>query len=175
MKKEIIFESHATSIDNEKEIASGHFDPPLSKKGKQQAKELGLRYINSDISKVFCSDLQRSFKTAEVAFRSKSMLMDIDPRLREWNYGDFNGHSVAEIEKMKLSHVYEPFPKGESLLEAMGRISDFLQTTREKRIFIIGHRAVYYTLQHLSSQISFEDLLSANWRWQEGWRYQINI
>jgi len=45
--REIIFESHSTSVDNEKGVASGQLDPALSEKGKNQAIELGKRYIAS--------------------------------------------------------------------------------------------------------------------------------
>lgn len=51
MKREIIFESHSTSQDNEQKIASGHLDPSLSITGREQAIALGKRY--EDCLKVF--------------------------------------------------------------------------------------------------------------------------
>lgn len=174
MKNILIFESHSTSLDNKKKITSGHLDPPLSKKGRKQAKDLGLRYKISNISIVYCSDLQRSFETAEIAFRTRDISIIRDYRLREWNYGDFNGHPASEIEEMKPSYISNPFPGGESLSDAVKRISYFVQLLLKKHenILIIGHRAVYYTLEHLFNKISFEDLLMAQWHWQPGWVYQ---
>ena len=65
----IIFESHATSIDNEKGIASGWLDPSLSEKGVEQAKELGQRYRAESPRIIYVSDLKRSYETAKIAFR----------------------------------------------------------------------------------------------------------
>lgn len=153
MTKIILFEIHATSIDNERKIASGHLDPQLSEKGKKQAQNLGQRYKNSKISTVYCSDLLRSYETAELAFNSRKLPIIKDRRLREWNYGNFNGSPVTEIETMKPSYINKPFPGGESLLEAVERISDFIQKLDISPIMIVGHRAVYYTLENLFNKI----------------------
>ena len=64
----IIFEAHGTTTDNEAKLASGWFDVALSALGETQAKELSERYKIEDFAAVFCSDLQRSYKTAEIAF-----------------------------------------------------------------------------------------------------------
>jgi broad specificity phosphatase PhoE len=172
MKYNLFFETHSTSLDNEKSIASGQLDPPLSKKGIQQAQELGKRYQNIDISTIYCSDLQRSFTTAEIAFKSRNIPIVRDSRLREWNYGKFNGHPILEIEKLKLLYIHKSFPEGESFLNAYKRIKSFIQVLPNEPILIIGHRAVYYTLELLSSSISIEELLSKPWNWQPGWKYQ---
>jgi len=64
----LIFESHSTTKDNEAGTAAGWYDVELSDVGMQQAKELGQRYAGQAFDAVFCSDLQRSYKTAELAF-----------------------------------------------------------------------------------------------------------
>jgi len=64
----ITFESHGTTTDNEQHISSGLKDVELSELGIAQAKELGERHKDETFDTVFCSDLQRSYKTAEIAF-----------------------------------------------------------------------------------------------------------
>jgi phosphoserine phosphatase len=64
----IIFEAHGTTFDNEAHLASGHNDVALSPLGENQARELGERYKDIHFDAIFCSDLQRSYKTAEIAF-----------------------------------------------------------------------------------------------------------
>lgn len=167
----LIFEAHATSIDNERGIASGHLDAPLSEQGRAQARELGSRYQNSDISLVCCSDLQRSYETAKIAFGAIDIPIIKDHRLREWNYGDFNGYPVAEIAAMKLSQIDKPFPSGESLLDAVTRMTNFIQLLPRGQILIIGHRATYYALEYIFNNIPLETLLTTNWQWQPGWTY----
>lgn len=48
----IVFESHATTFDNEAHLASGHNDIELSPLGIQQAKELGERYKNDSFDSI---------------------------------------------------------------------------------------------------------------------------
>lgn len=67
----IIFEAHSTSLDNENHLSSGQFDVVLSPIGEKQAKQLGERYKNAQFAAIFCSDLQRSYKTAEISFDNK--------------------------------------------------------------------------------------------------------
>lgn len=83
----IVFESHGTTTDNEAHLSSGHKDVKLSTLGEKQAKELGERYIHQGFDAIFCSDLQRSYKTAELAFGDKFPIIK-DPRLRECDYGN---------------------------------------------------------------------------------------
>lgn len=92
----IWFESHTTSLDNEARVVSGHTDAPLSEVGQQQARELGKRY--SDISSVWCSDLPRSYRTAELAFADRTRIHR-DARLREIAYGAMTGRSIDESKK----------------------------------------------------------------------------
>ena len=102
----IIFESHGTTIDNEAKVGSGWRDVALSATGQLQAKELGVRYAQSKIDAVFCSDLQRSFHTAQFAFSNiDSKRLFLDWRLRECNYGDKTMHPAEEVDKEKFSRI----------------------------------------------------------------------
>jgi broad specificity phosphatase PhoE len=171
----VIFESHATSCDNEKGIASGHNDSPLSPTGVLQAKQLGERYADERIEAIFCSDLSRSRETAKIAFMMRDVPIIEDSRLREWDYGRFNGHAVSEVEPMKSLYLHDAFPGGESLASAIARIERFLDEVSplyfEKTILLIGHRATFYTLEHRYCQRPLQDLVEKPWRWQPGWRY----
>ena len=53
----VVFERHATSLDNEAGLASGWFDVGLSPRGEQQARELGERRRRGAFAAVYCSDL----------------------------------------------------------------------------------------------------------------------
>ncbi len=86
----VYFATHAATTDNEAKISSGWKDAELSQNGVQQAK--GLREIFKDIKiDLICySDLKRAVDTVNIAFGDKIPVI-IDKRLREINYGDFNG------------------------------------------------------------------------------------
>ena len=173
----IVFETHATSVDNESQIASGQLDVPLSELGEQQARHLGKRHRKRNFDAIFCSDLERSYRTAEIAFKDKSIIIQ-DKRLREADYGDFAGQARRKIESLKLHHIRQPFPNGESWEQAVARIRSFLEDLLSqhfnKTVMIIGHRATQYGLEHWTKNIPLEDVVAASWKWQPGWEYQLD-
>lgn len=168
--REWIYESHATSEDNERGIASGHLDPPLSLKGKEQATELGKRYERRPPPVLLCSDLKRSRQTAEIAFPGVPLIQS--PQLREWNYGVYNGKGVVEVEALRKRYLQEPFPGGESLEEVAQRVWSFLKKEWGEEVLVIGHRSTFYALEHFCNRRPLEEIVVAPWKWQKGWLYR---
>jgi len=172
----ITFESHGTTIDNEKHLASGWADCELSKLGIRQSKEMGQRYANDHFDAIFCSDLQRSYKSAEIAFGNKFPIVR-DVRLNECNYGNLTQHPSEEVDKEKPKRIKKPFPNGESYEQTTERMRNFLQDLLKnyngKRILIIGHRATQYGLEHLINKLPLEQVIPAPWKWQPGWGYKL--
>lgn len=143
----IIFEAHSTTLDNEAYLSSGQFDVELSTSGIQQSKELGKRRNGEHFDAIFCSDLQRSYKTAKIAFGSKFPIIK-DARLRECDYGDLTQHP-SELDDLKKNYD-------------------------GKKVMIIGHRATQYGLEHWIQGKSLIDLVGAKFKWQPGWEYELN-
>lgn len=174
----IIFESHATSLDNEKHLSSGHNDVELSPLGIQQAKELGERYKDEHFDAIFVSDLQRAYKTAETAFGDRFPITR-DKRLRECDYGDLTGHPSDEVDPVKVEHISIPFPNGESYQDCLKRMQEFINNLRQTyhdrdtNVLIIGHRTTQYGLEHLINGVALETLVTTPFKWQPGWTYSI--
>lgn len=172
----IIFEAHGTTFDNENHISSGHNDVALSPLGEKQAKELGERYGDQNFDAIYVSDLQKSWRTAEIAFGDRFPIIK-DKRLRECDYGDLNGHPSDEVEPQKVEHIKKPFPNGESYEDCMKRMKDFLDELKKnykgKRIMIIGHRATQYGLENWINGEDIKTLLTTPFKWQPGWMYTI--
>lgn len=172
----IIFESHATTVDNEAKLAAGWNDVALSTLGEEQAKQLGERYAGQQFDAILCSDLQRSYKTAQLAFGDTYQIIQ-DARLRECNYGSLNGAPKSNIEAQRLDRITTPFPDGESYQDTDQRMHNFLlelaQRFDGKRVMIIGHRATQYGLEHWLKGISIEQAVTASWQWQPGWQYKL--
>lgn len=170
----IIFEAHGTTFDNEAHLASGHNDVELSSLGIKQAKELGERYKYDHFDVIFCSDLQRSYKTAEIAFGNRFPIIK-DKRLRECDYGDLTRHPSDEVEPQKAARINRPFPNGESYEQASKRMKEFLDDLKKnydgKKVMVIGHRSTQYGLEHWIKGISLKDLVSTLFKWQPGWVY----
>lgn len=174
----IIFEAHATTFDNEKHLSSGYNDVELSPLGITQAKELGERYKNDHFDAIFCSDLQRSFKTVKIAFGNRFPIIK-DKRLRECDYGDLTQHPSEEVDVEKSKHLTKPFPDGESYEECLKRMKEFLDDLkqkyngRQKNVLIIGHRATQYGLDHWINGIDLKTLVTTTFKWQPGWEYRF--
>jgi broad specificity phosphatase PhoE len=175
----IIFETHSTTFDNENGIASGWNDTRLSPAGLDQAKQLGERYRDMMPDAIFCSDLQRSVRTAMVAFDSLNLTkLFVDWRLRECNYGEMNGADKTMVDNSKSQYLNLPFPGGgESYAQCADRIASFLTDLKTrfdgKSIMIIGHRATQYGLEHWLANKPLEQIVAESWQWQPGWRYTL--
>jgi probable phosphoglycerate mutase len=76
----------------------GHIDTPLSAHGVWQAERLAQALAAEPIGAIFCSDLQRAAQTAAPLAKLMNLPIISDTRLRERNYGSFEGHTRAEIE-----------------------------------------------------------------------------
>ena len=172
----LTFEAHSATEDNEDEIATGWNDVPLSALGQVQAKELGKRYKDEDFDLIFCSDLQRSYETAEIAFGNKYIVMK-DARLRPCNYGDWNGDDIAEIAKYHLGRIEKPFPYGESWQWAVKRVTDCLEEIKRdydgQKILMIGHRATQYGIEKVINGKTVRESLLAGRPYKPGWKYEL--
>lgn len=173
----IIFEAHSTSLDNEANLSSGWNDIDLSELGLSQSAELGARYNDKLPDAVFCSDLQRSYKTAAIAFKNTNIPILIDSRLRECDYGNFTQAPKAEVEAQKAQRIHEPFLDGESYEDTSKRMGEFLEDLKvahqDKTIMIVGHRATQYGLEEHILGKKLDDVVSEPWKWQPGWTYTV--
>jgi alpha-ribazole phosphatase/probable phosphoglycerate mutase len=101
---------------------------------------------------VFSSDLLRAKHSAELMFADRIPIA-LDPRLRECNYGEYNGKSSDVVEPIQEQSIYTKFPNGESYENVKTRIADFLAFAKqhydEKHIAIIGHKAPQLALDVL--------------------------
>lgn len=176
MSVQIIFESHSTSLDNEKDLASGWNDVELSELGRQQAADLGRRRGVEQFEVIFCSDMQRSYMTAEIAFGKKFPVLQ-DTRLRECDYGELTQHPAAEVKAQRTQRISSPYPGGESYEQAAARMKSFLTDLFNqydgKRILIIGHRATQYGLEYWIQRTPLSQVVTTPWKWQPGWGYEL--
>lgn len=175
MSVEIVFETHATTEDNEAGIATGWHPGRLSAAGRDQARELGERRRNNGIAVVFTSDLARAVETAEIAFSGTSLPILEEARLRECNYGDLNG--TVEPLHDRAAHLDVPYPGGESWRQAVERVAGFLEELRRERdggrVLVIGHSATWFGLEVAADGRDLENLLGSPFAWQPGWEYVL--
>jgi broad specificity phosphatase PhoE len=177
MTVQVVYETHSTTEDNENGIATGWLPGRLSDAGRVNAARLGARRRTDGVAAVFVSDLTRAVDTAAIAFADSGIPVYVDSRLRECDYGEWNGGPVARLEPERRARIDTPWPGGESYREAVGRMAAFLaDLVRDwdgRRVVVIAHSAQRWALQHLVDGVPLEDLVAAPFDWQEGWEYTV--
>jgi 2,3-bisphosphoglycerate-dependent phosphoglycerate mutase len=174
---QIVYETHATTVDNENRIATGWLPGELSAAGKAEAAELGRRRRDDGLDLVITSDLARAVQTVELAFAGADVPIITDPRLREVDYGDLNGASVDVVHRHRRDRVDTPFPGGQSYREATRAMSALLdELLRERdgqRVLLVGHAATRFALDNLLTGRPLEAAMTRPFAWRAGWTYEL--
>lgn len=176
METKIIYYVHGTTYDNAAKKCSGWKQVELNDLGKEQAFNLGKNTpYKFDI--LFSSDLIRAIDSANIAFPDIEKYQD--ERLRECNYGDYDGEDKKLV--VYDTHIDNPFPNGESLKDVEKRMREFLKYIDEnykgKIVGIMAHRAPQLAIEVITKNITWEEAIANDWRntgdWKPGWEYTI--
>jgi 2,3-bisphosphoglycerate-dependent phosphoglycerate mutase len=169
----VVFETHATSEDNEAGIATGWLPGRLSAAGREQAHALGDRRRGDGIDAVFSSDLARAVETAELAFGGSGIPVFLDWRLRECDYGELNGAPRSVLDEQRVARLDEPWPGGESWSQAVARVGRALDDLPDGRVVVIGHVATRWALEQRMLARPLAELAAEEFAWQPGWEYEL--
>ena len=176
MTVDITYFVHATTTDNEENRATGHAPGELSELGLQQAKDLGDK-VDEDFDAVYCSDLHRVVKSANLAFGDKYEIKQ-DERLRECDYGEMTQDKDTWSLK---DYIDTSYPEGESYKDVEKRISNFLDYLKENhdgdKVALIAHQAPQLAIEVIIDNKTWEQAIETDWRevgeWQPGWKYKL--
>lgn len=177
MAVKVVYFVHGTTYDNAEEKCSGWKQVELNELGKSQAKKLGESTKDLKFDVMFTSDLVRAIDSSNIAWPEYNKIQD--KRLRECNYGDYDGESKKLV--VYEEHIDNPFPSGESLKDVEKRMAEFIDYVKKeydgKTIAIVAHRAPQLALEVLTKNITWDEALKNDWRknkaWQPGWEYTI--
>lgn len=86
---------------------TGVTDIPLTPHGEDVARAVGELVTAYDFRLVLSSPLQRAWRTAELA----GLTPEIEPDLREWDYGAYEGRTTKEI-RAELGYDWSVFAHG---------------------------------------------------------------
>ncbi len=171
----IVFETHATTVDNERGVATGWHPGDLSDEGRTQAYDLGQRIKRRGAAAVFSSDLRRARQTVDIGTSGADIAVFLDWRLRECNYGELNGSPASLVQASRQQHLQSPYPGGESWCEAVGRaidaVTDIERLFPDQVVVVVGHIATRWALEHSARGRTLADLAAAPFEWQPGWIY----
>jgi probable phosphoglycerate mutase len=91
----LVIVRHGESTWNAEERLQGQLDPPLSDRGREQARALAAVVDGVPPERVVCSDLSRARQTAELMGLRPGRF---DPRWREIDVGSWGGKTAAEVD-----------------------------------------------------------------------------
>ena len=134
----------------------GQSDIPLNETGKKQALALADRLADQPFDIVYSSDLQRAFETANIIAHTSNYKPD--PRLREVNFGNWEGLTYDEIKEKHPdtlsaweNNIYKNSPpNGETLEQLSVRVQsmldEFYANHIDQTVLIVAHGGVLQTL-----------------------------
>lgn len=110
---------------------SGRTDVPLTEAGRRQVAAVAPRLAGRDFARVLASPLSRAWETAAlVGFGERAERWD---DLMEWDYGDYDGVTTAEIRKDRPGWTVwaDGAPDGETVEEVGERADRVIAAARE--------------------------------------------
>lgn len=120
---------------------TGTTDLPLTENGRVRARNLAPRLEGRRFALVLTSPLQRAIETCELAGLGDQS--EIRDDLREWNYGDYEGITTAQIQERHpgWSLWGDGCPNGETAPEVGARADRLIAEAREAGgdVVFFGH------------------------------------
>lgn len=145
---------HAVTDWNQARRLQGHSDIPLNKDGIAQAQKAQEHIIPLNPPLIFTSDLKRAVETAIYASQNSAPIFS-SKALREAHLGEAEGLTALEIQEkfgqdlwdqwisLDPKHMNTSFPGGETKLEVIERIKNFLLKTiseeQKNNLLFISH------------------------------------
>ena len=137
----LILLRHGESEANARGIFAGQRDYPLTDKGREQARQAAIYLTTHEqIDHIYSSDLSRAVETARFSARMMELSVHVDPRLREFDTGEWAG-LTAEERQSRYPEEYralreEParfrYPGGESVPEVYDRVVEAITEIAER-------------------------------------------
>lgn len=154
----VLFIRHGQTDFNLERRLQGAMPVPLNERGRLQSRALAKYLKSIPIDAIYTSPRSRALETAQIISAVLGREAREDERLAEIAFGDFEGHTFAEVEALfpaayrKWESGYRPFrvPGGESRLDVQRRMQaawdDITSKADLKTIVMVGHSSAMMIL-----------------------------
>ncbi len=180
----IIFVRHGESESNPEEIRAGQLDGyPLTEKGRKQSEDIAEILKKEKIDVFISSPVLRAKQTAEIISEKLGIKYIEDARVKEYNYGLWNGYNSKSL-LHKEDKIYKEYKKlnycdeekydfkfggnGESRKDVESRVRNFIEEICEKYIgktlLIVSHGGINAMLYRVIDNISIQDFYKYEFR-----------
>ncbi len=175
----LVIVRHGQSQWNLENKFTGEVDVPLTKQGRNEAREAGKKLTGIVFGRCFTSMLIRAQETLEIILQEihqPGIPVIKDKALNERNYGELQGLNKAEMAEKYGKHQIDLWrrsydivpPGGESLKDTAARVIPYYEKNiepflRSENILIAAHgnslRALMMHLEHINPEkIPFVDI-----------------
>lgn len=146
---------HGETDLNAQRRFQGRLDAPLNAQGWAQAQALPGCLALEPIQVAYVSDLQRAQQTLALALAGRDVTVMVDPRLREINFGAWEGLTYADIQAQdgaalaawEADMLHHAPPGGETLRQFAWRVEAALAEMQARHVdgetvLVVAHGGV---------------------------------
>ena len=142
----IVFARHGQTAPSRDGLVLGRADPELTEEGHRQAARLAAALAGEPVAAILTSPLVRARQTAEAVGAACGVLVAVDERLVEIDWGTWEGRpagslAVADVDRWRADEGTAP--EGESLDSLSHRVESFCVETLE-------HEGLVVAVSHVS-------------------------
>ena len=183
----VLFIRHGQTDFNLEHRLQGALPVPLNECGRAQSRALAHYLKTVAIDAIYASPRSRALETAQIIAASLGQEVRQDERLAEIAFGDFEGHTFAEVEARyptayrKWESGFRPYrvPGGESRLDVQRRMQaawdDITNTANLNTVALVGHSSAMMILlasmfAHLPDKAMKNTSVTTLDRFEDTWR-----
>ncbi len=149
---------HAQTVWNREKKIQGHSDSPLTAAGRRQARNWGKILAPFAWDRILVSDIGRAVATAGCINELLNLPVELDPRIREQDWGRWVGMTVSQIQSREARELDKQVqagwdfcpPGGESRLAVLKRCRRALREAARhysgETILVVCHEGVVKAL-----------------------------
>jgi broad specificity phosphatase PhoE len=145
---------HGATVWHAENRYAGSSDVSLDPNGYAQAERLAAWASETKLAAIWCSPLTRARETAAAAARATGLVPHADERLREIDFGQIEGKTMAEAEQLfpeeirsfKADPATYPMPGGEdphkAARRAVSTLRDIAVAHPDERVLVVAHNTL---------------------------------
>jgi broad specificity phosphatase PhoE len=142
---------HGVTVWHAENRYAGSTDVALDQSGYGQAEQLAAWASDAGLTAIWCSPLTRARETAAPAARVTGLEPQIEERLREIDFGQVEGKTIAEAEQLfpeeirrfKVDPITFPMPGGEdprrATLRGVSALREIALAHPQGRVLVVAH------------------------------------
>ena len=154
----LYFVRHGQTAWNDIGRFQGSTDVPLNLLGIEQAEKTALALKDIHFDAIYSSPLNRAQVTAQTIARPHQLTVQVEPRIAEINFGQWEGMTFEEIERKWPGRIKEMYihpdivdiPGSETFADAesrtMGFLNELISANDNKTFLIVSHGAAIRTM-----------------------------